>query len=296
MRTVLHEENASLRFAVGVTQPAQHVTGGGVLVWDDVPAGVIVSARVSRPVELNEVSDGGAGASPGNPANYRFELASPPGPFSASGIVASRSRKRFFATDGKGAVTPLQVNPVFAAFSPVQSGGLFQSGRKTHSLPMPGFTGVTPDLADADRAILRMRWTGTAVAGESQNARLVDPVTGAASWAPDGLRKHFQGTLLNTSIAPGSLVLQATIGGNAVLLRDDGNGRLAGAYIGASPTYTVAGQGVGVIDYASGVFVVSFGTPTTGAPDNATSIVADYEYACAYLPLDVSLQWESELQ
>ena len=294
MRTVLHEESGTLRYAVGI-QNLDKRTSGGVLIWDDIPAGVVVSARVSRPAELNEASDGGAGAAVPNPANYRFDLAPPPGPFSHAGVIVRRSQQRLLVTNGLGALTPLQLIPAFAVFAPVQDGGLFQSGRKTHTLQMPGFTGAIPDLDALDRNILRMRWTGTVVAGEAQNARLTAPESGAAV-TPDGARKRFAGTLVNRNIAPGSVVIHATIGAALCDLRDDGNGRLTGARIGAGPAFAIEAQGDGTIDYRDGTFLLSFGTPAGGAPDAASAITADYEHGSNYLPLDIHIEWESELQ
>lgn len=292
MRTILHEENATLRLEPGVPTPGGRASGG-VLIWDDVPAGVLVSAWVSRPAELNEASDGGAGAAAPNPAPYRFDLAAAPGPFSYAGVIATRSRQRFLTTDAAafGPLQALQLVPAFAAFGAPQSGSIFQSGRMSHSFQMPGFTGATPNLAPNDRRILRMRWTGTVVAGESQNARLTAPESGAAA-TPDGTRKKFAGRLFNRRIVPGSVAITATVGGGTLTLRDNGDGRLVGAIIGASPAFAVGARGDGVIDYIEGTFELAFGT----APDGASTIAAGYEHGCAYLPLDVRVSWESLLQ
>ncbi len=90
-------------------------------------------------------------------------------------------------------------------------------------------------------------------------------VTGEVAGTGDGTTKTFNISLSNQGVIPGTVVLRATIGGNAVSVYDNGKGELADA----------GGSHFGTIDYLSGSISVTFAT----APDNTTNITADYEYA-----------------
>jgi hypothetical protein len=124
--------------------------------------------------------------------------------------------------------------------------------------------------------LLRVRWAGVAEAAEiidgGSNAgfTFVLQDTGATADARD--------------IAPGSVEITATIGGNALVIRDDGAGRLYG-WEATGGTYAT-----GTIDYRTATVTLSFSTAT-----DAVNVLADYEHTCLYLPLDVSLRWDAEM-
>lgn len=289
MAIVVQQEHARLRLSPGVTGLDSRVSAG-VLMWLDVPLNSPVTAYVDRPSELLESDKGGLGgqgAVTPSLAPYKFERGPVPAAFVA-GDTLWRTRNRILVSNGAGALIPYQMVPTWVAFAAPQTGSLAEKGRKTHQFSMPG--GATKP---ADRNILRMRWTGTVAAGEVEDARLVDPVTGAA--APvDGVRKKYKGTLLHASVVPGSVILHATVGGGALVVQDTGDGRLVGLLLDSAGN--VLAQADGIIDYLSGVFTINFGTPTSGPPDAATSITVDYEYGCQYLPLDAIVEWDSLLQ
>jgi hypothetical protein len=283
MSLVMDGKHIRLRYAVSEVGGVQ---GGGVEVFADsieaaIPVGVTVFAVVDRPTEVTgavdargEVSDGGAAAGQVQP--YVFEHAPYPPSFTA-GSVAHRGLNRLLVTDGKGKVTPFQAVPAWAAFTAPVTGSLVQKGRKEHSFVMPGITGSTPNLAPADRHLLRMRWTGTVVAGENIG-------TGAGGIADQTIT----GTLANKKVAPGSVVITATYGGNTLTVRDTGRGRLVGV-IPATPNVNSAS---GFIDYVEGTYTLKF----FPAPDAATAILCNYEKDCRYNPLDAQVEWQSNLQ
>lgn len=150
----------------------------GVLVFDDIPVGATVHAWVNRPSELNEDSD--LNVTP-RPQPYAFELAPPPAPFTVGGVLFNRdgfagipprvpsaanpsSMQRVLVTDGDGGVEARQEVPVWAAFGAPVTGSLVQNGRSNHAMVMPGHSSLTPNLPPSQRNLLRMRWSGTAVA------------------------------------------------------------------------------------------------------------------------------------
>jgi hypothetical protein len=119
-----------------------------------------------------------------------------------------------------------------------------------------------------------VRWLGTAVAAV---------VLGAGTGAQTTFSLNFAATGL--AIAPGSVVLTATIGGVAITVRDTGDGRLVGQQA-VAPLARADGE----IDYVAGTGSIRFST----APDGATNVVADFEHSTSYLPLDIDLSWDSE--
>jgi hypothetical protein len=308
MGLVSTERNARLRLDVGASGIAARLPAG-VLIFDDIPIGSLVFARMTRPVELNEASDGGQGAAVPRLAKYAFELAPLPGPFAFGGVLPTtggalrapigRTQARLIALDGVGGATQVQPMPVWAAFGVPQIGSLAQYGRTNHSLQMPGFTGATPNLKPADRNLLRLRWTATVVAGEAvAGANLYAPDSTTTPPAPvtaDGTRRSFGGQLLGRSIAPGSfsLVVSAVGTAGAMTLRDDGKGRISGFILDAQNN--IIAQGDGLIDYLAGSFVVRFGTPSGGFPTAAAAatFTAGYEKDCTYIPLDAHLEWDA---
>jgi hypothetical protein len=118
--------------------------------------------------------------------------------------------------------------------------------------------------------ILRLRWLGTPVAAEVLNA---------------GSVSSFTDTFANpSSIAPGSIAITVTIGGNAFFVRDTGDGRL----IGQDPVSGATANGT--INYLTGELVVTLSTAA-----DAVNITADYEHDCLYLPLDLNIEWDAQM-
>lgn len=296
--------NGRLRLGVGISG-FDRQEASGVIVWDDIPAGSLVFARVMRPTELNEASDGGQGAVTPRLASYKFELAPYPGPLNFAGVSPplgggvrapfGRTAGRLLGADGNGGLVAVQPIPVFAGFGAPQVGALAQLGRTNNQLQMPGFTGATPNLARDARNLLRCRWTGTARAGEvvAVYAPPAGPKAGTATPA-NGTIRSFAGTLAFQSVAPGSFsMVISAVGGAPLTVRDDGKGRINGFRLDAANN--VVAQGDGVLDYENGFFTIRFGTPTGGYPtaDAAATFTAGYESDCTYLPLDIDLEWDS---
>jgi hypothetical protein len=280
MALVRDEKHIRLRY--GISQVGG-VQGAGVVVFDDpdyaaIPVGATVHAFVDRPTEVTgavdergEVSDGGAAAGQVQP--YIFEHAPYPPTFTA-GFVTHRGLNRLLVASGTGKLTPFQAVPAWAAFAPTATGSLVQKGRKEHSIIMPGAPSSTPNLPQADRHLLRMRWTGTPAVGE---------VLGVGTGP--GSDQTVAGTLANRKVAPGSVVITATYGANTLTIRDNGAGRLVGV-IPATPNVNSAS---GTIDYVEGTFSLKF----FPGPDVATNILASYEHTCRYNPLDAVVEWDS---
>lgn len=271
----------TLRFEIGVDD-LNGRTGGGVVVFDKIPAGAVVQVDVDQPdkvfgaiVSEIEKSDGGAGVGASGAQAYAFEHAPYPGPYTVGGVAVVASAARYLIQSGNGVMTPVQVIPAWSAFSSPVTGAVVQKGKLKHTITMPGWASDTPNLNPNARNLLRFRWTGTAVTGESLGT-------------PDGSKKAFSGTLANGNVAPGSVVATATVGGKTVTIRDDGNGRLCGM-----DTTTVNGASAdGYIEYQSGVWSVTF----TAAPDNSTTFRANYEKNCTYRPLDVCVEYDVDIQ
>lgn len=119
-------------------------------------------------------------------------------------------------------------------------------------------------------AILRVRWTGTPILAESLGA------VGATVYSV---------TLSERDIAPGSVVVTTEVGGNALILRDDGAGRIVGQEL------TGGASCDGTINYRTGEVVLTFSAVTTGGGN----VLADFEHSCLYLPIDVTLEWDAQL-
>lgn len=294
MAALREGRKTGLRFSVGVSGPKRR-TQSGVLVFTDIPPNSNVFAEVDRPTELlgdgfstpGELSDNRA-AQP-----YRFEKAQMPAQFiTTGGVVTVRpySLNRVLTTDGLGKVMPSQTVPAFAAFGAPQDGALVQRGRKEHLIPMPG--GTNGNIFFSDRSLLRLRWTATLVAGETQTAPPLAP------GVPDGSRRSFTGQLGNTTaannIAPGSVSMTAPVAGGSMTIRDDGAGRLAGVLLDGSNN--IIGAADGTIDYLNGSYELTFGDPGLLPAPDAGNIVATYEKGCTYRPLDVDLSWDSLAQ
>jgi hypothetical protein len=237
----------------------------GVYVEDEIPAGAFVIARVHRPVELNEIDR------PAETQGYLIQRAPEPPAFNVGGAppvgVTFRGRMRTLRATGTGGFNdfiPQQHEPVWASFAPSATGDLVQDGRIQHALQMPGTTGFTPDLASADRNLLRVRWLGTAVAGATLVAVVAATRVQGSSWTASA----------HKNLAPGSIIVTLPTSGG--ILRDNGAGRLVGA------------DGDGEVDYLTGAFEFRFNVAETG------NVLVDYEHGCLYRPLNIFLGWDGD--
>jgi hypothetical protein len=243
--TPMSTRHASLRLAPESGESQQ----AGVVVFDDIPVGCIVHARVNRPVALVEA--GGAAVAP-----YAIERAPLPAAYTAGG-VSHRKLGPVLVVSGNGVMTKVGREPTWVSLA---TGSLVQKGKKIHALTMPGQTGATPDLAEAERNLLRVRWTGTAVAG----ATALGGMVAATSASDTDLNGH-------SKLVPGSITFTAPSGAT---LKDDGHGNLHGT------------GGYGRIDYVTGAWSIEFTAAETG------DLLATYEHACAYFPIDITLTFD----
>lgn len=241
----------------------------GVLVFEDIPPGLLVHARLAWPAFLNDEDVGGravgSGAA-GTPASYRFEHAVPPDVTLPSGAVVPRTTKRFIIPSAAavgGPVTYVQNVPTFAVFAPAQGGTLYQHGKAEHAIPMAGLT------AGDRQEHLRLRWVGTAVAAATLLAAAGEDESEDIAWVNE-----------HTDLVPGSIEITLPTGGG--VLRDDGKGRLVTA--GNGPTV-----GDGYVDYETGAFRLTYAATQTG------NVLVDYEHSCPYHPLRVVLNWDALL-
>jgi hypothetical protein len=227
----------------------------GVLVWDDLPVGALVTAHVERGSSLVEEGDD-------TTQPYAFELAPLADAFTAGG-VSHRTRGPVLVASGEsGPLTRTGREPAWAAFGVAQTGSLIQRGKKAHAFSMPGGVGGAPvDILDANKRLLRMRWTGTAVAGAVLAAGLAGDEEASGTWASE-----------HRNLVPGSIILTCPTGGTT--LRDDGKGNLHGD------------GGYGRVNYLTGEWSVRFAAAQTG------DLEADYEHSCLYKPLAVTLVFD----
>lgn len=278
MAMVLEERDERLRLrGIGgpVTVQGQGALAGierplfrkpGVIVFPDIPAGVNVTARLDLPLDwvpsggtLAEISvaERPVGSLAGGVlAAFRFEHGAPPDVTLPGGAIAHRTVKRYLVQSGNGVTTPVQGSPAFAAFSPVQEGSLAQKGKLERFFTMPGL------VAGEKQEYLRLRWTGTVVAG----ATLV--AGGGLTLWQDIVWTAAQ----NTGLVPGSILVTLPTGGP---LRDMGDGRLVGP------------GGDGLVDYQTGAWILR----TTAV--QAGNILVDFEHSCPYHPIDAHLSWDS---
>jgi hypothetical protein len=141
-----------------------------------------------------------------------------------------------------------QREPVWAPFSPTAAAALAALGKEAHLLPMPGQASDTPGLPPADRHLLRVRWTGTAVAL-------------GATIGPDGVSVGF--------------VFAAT-----TITRNDGGDWLAdgitvGDYIDIANAEDVANDGLAgpVTDVTAGVVTIASAAFTANADDTTVTFL-----------------------
>jgi hypothetical protein len=288
MAIIRDERHERLRFGVGeFTDMNGSQRESGVAIFDRIPVGSLVTASLDVPTELttNLVATGAILAS--LPAQaYIFERAANPVQYQAGG-VSVRGRQRVLVQSGNGVMTPVQAEPDWAAFAPSHAGAIVQKGKKYHSIQMPGGTpggGGDFNLKDADRNLLRLRWTATA-----RVAQALAAATGAKQ-TYSAIQLLTVAALPATNIAPGSLVINFTKPGPAAAkLRDNGRGRIVG--IGGVDGNGNALGGDGFIDYLTGIFTFTF---QAGAAAVA-AVTADFEHSCAYQPIDALLEWDAQM-
>lgn len=270
----------------------------GVLVWDKLPLGALMTARLERAASLLQAD----GSAPSPAAqSYRFELAQRPPErvidatafFNAVGggyphsIFAGTPSGGFGTGRSSGGLRTLHVTPstqgafvtaidipAWAAFSPVQEGSLVNTGKQVHQIPMPNLAGGGEALVEKTRNFLRMRWVGTAETGSrvftgasSQNR------IASAVWGDDAVNGIFR------SLVPGSISLTLPTG-TAFVVRDDGFGNLFG-------TDDSDNRAIGVVDYVSGAFFLVADTAQTGNVDG------DFEHSIEYAPINANLEWDA---
>ena len=171
MAVITHKDQARLRLgfdgrSVDVDASSRQT---GVIVWGDgrevIPVGSLVNARVDRPT-LDQPAFDPTDHFIAPTQGYVFEHAPEPGAFTVGGVsFRGRQRVLHVAPGNAGVMAPTQREPAWAAFSPSVTGVLVPEGNGRHpGIVMPGQAGSTPNLAPADRHLLRMRWLGTPAA------------------------------------------------------------------------------------------------------------------------------------
>ena len=242
----------------------------GVLIFEDIPAGLVVHARVvwAHDLQGEDVGSRGVGTvAAGIPLAYRFEHAVPPDLTLPGGAVVARTVKRFIIPSPAavgGPVTYAHNVPAFAVFAPVQDGILFQRGKLEHTIPMPG------NAAGQRQEHLRLRWVGTAVVAATLLTAAGETAMEDTTWASGHL-----------DLVPGSI--EITLPTSGAVLRDDGFGRLLTSGTGPS-------EADGVVDYQTGAFTLKAAAAETGV------VLVDYEHGCPYHPLDAYLAWDARIQ
>lgn len=249
----------------------------GVLVFEDIYPGAVVSAQVdfpgpgvlpqgSRPTDPDINVAGRVGDPTPEPLVYRFEVAPVPDADLPGGGVVRRTVKRIIIPPTAASGGPalfIQPVPIYAAFAPPVGGTLYQKGRQEHLFTVPGLVAGTGDNV----WFVRVRWEGVFVGP-------VVLVTGTGEQLFEGIAWASN----HTRLAPGSITIGLPSGGT---LRDDGRGRLVSA--------DDAG-GDGVIDYVTGAYQFRTQQAETG------DINVTYEHSTPYHPLDVHLSWDARAQ
>ena len=265
------------------------------MLEERIPGNVPVFLRVDRPTVFSQTDAGQRlpllGPVPGAAAQP-FVIESAPRPLvSSAGLAVAaagvqlRSRIPTLAVlpGNPGKFTEVAVVPAWAAIGSLTpappAAGLVPKGRYGGFIPEFPWdpNGSVPNSGHRPAGhLLRLRWTGTPEAAQTVDA---------------GGNSGFSFQLLDIglgvdakSIAPGSVVITATIGGNAFTIRDDGAGRLYGQDAVSNEYVT------GSIDYLAGTITLTFSAAT-----DAVAVTADYEHTCLYLPLDLSLDWDAEM-
>lgn len=252
------------------------------MIEERIPGQVGVFIRLDQPTVFPQSDDAQRNATVFPPVIVAVESAPRPLVTAAVGGVQFRKRVRTLSTGGGtgsgGPLIAVQVEPVWAAVGTLTpalpAAGIVPKGRYDGFIPsMPvDSNGTVPNAGHRPAGeLLRFRWVGTPVAAESIGA------SGAAAYSA---------TLVSPNdIAPGSVVVTAEVGSNALILRDNGKGRVVGQEA------TGNAYGDGTINYRTGELVLTFSAITTGVPD----VLVDYEHSTLYLPVDISLDWDAQL-
>lgn len=267
----------------------------GVIIEQRIPGDSWVKFTFDQPSELPQsdaiIRSPLLGPASNSPVKFVVEAAPRPTVTSVAGSVPFRNRQRVLSVGGaipNGVMMVSQVEPAWAAqaLTPViPAGGLVLKGRHTGMIATwprdpasgPAFTGVPGSGHVPVGQLLRVRWLGTALAGVT-----LATATGGES-AYSG---QFAGGTTRLNLAPGSIVINALVGGVAIVVRDTGDGRLVGQQA-VAPFARADGE----VDYVAGTFSLRFSAnPTAGA------ITTDFEHATSYLPVDIDLSWDSEAQ
>ena len=269
----------------------------GVVIEERVPGDSPLYIDVDQPTALPQTDyaqrNVGSPAPPAAPPvsgpAQPFVIESAPRPLvvSAGGVSFRKRVPTLSVLPGAPSVgsrfVEVGIQPTWAAVGSlapaVPATGLVPKGRYAGFVPVWPFdpNGSVPGSGQKPGGhLFRIRWAGVAEAAE-----VIDGGgnTGFTFVLQD------TGTVVDAfDIAPGSVLIDATIGGNTLLVRDDGAGRLYGweATGGAYAT--------GTIDYRTATLTIVFSVAT-----DAANVTADYEHTCLYLPLDVSLRWDAEL-
>ena len=246
----------------------------GLVLESRIPGGVGVYINVDQPTALLQSDDAQRNGTVFPAQPFVIERASRPQVTAVAGGTFIRRIRTLsvtpFAT-GFGEFKVAQVMPAFVDATPTPTPpvtGLVPKGRYDGFIPSWVYDSNGEVLSSGE--ILRLRWLGTPVAAEIVDA---------------GSNTGFTVTLVNPeNIAPGSVAITATIGGNAFVIRDTGDGRLVGQEPVSGDTAN------GTIDYLTGVVTLEFSTAT-----DAVNITADYEHACLYLPLDINIEWDAKM-
>lgn len=287
MSIVLSEAKHRLRYGHrGGADGARQLLG--VVIEDRIPGDSPIWVHIDRPTVFAQSDpgqrDGAYAGSAGQ--GYIVEHAPRPLVTSAGGVQFRKRIPTLSVLPGAPSVGSnfIEVGnqPAWATVAGSlanMTGTLIAKGREQHHRQQwyVDANGSVPNSGHRPAGeLLRVRWSGTAEAGETidggGNAGFTFRLqtTGPAGDASD--------------IAPGSVEITATIGGNALVIRDDGAGRLYG-WEATGGTYAT-----GAIDYRTATVTLVFSTAT-----DAVAVTADYEHSCLYLPIDIHLMWDAEM-
>lgn len=225
------------------------------------------------------------------PVLFVVESAPRPTVTAVAGGVQFRNRVRVMSVGGaipNGQMMVSQVEPLWTpqALTPATpAGGLVPKGRHQGIVAAwprdpasgPAFTGVPNSGQVPVGQLLRIRWTGTAVG----------PVTLiTATGAESSYSGQFAAGTPRVNLAPGSITINALVGGVALTIRDTGDGRLVG-----QQALSPFARADGTVDYQLGTFTLRF-----SANPDAGAITTSFEHNTAYLPVDIELGWDAEVQ
>jgi len=260
----------------------------GVVFEDNIPGGSPLYINVDQPTALPQTDDAQRNGTVFPAATFVIEAAARAAVTPVAGGGARFNRGRTISVGGtlpNGTTAVAQVEPAWAAVGTltpaIPATGLIAKGRYA------GFVPVWPRDPNAD-----VPDSGHRPGGQLLRVRLLGPNAETANIVDAGSNTGFTFQLLDSitpatnaaDVAPGSVAITATVGGNAFVVRDTGDGRLVGqeAISGATAD--------GSINYRTGIITLAFSVST-----DAVNILADYEHGTLYLPLDIDLCWDAEM-